>query len=477
MALNKEQGLNISELLEATNLTPNAIMTEFGLSLEEYNEIEAGKKAIPQHINNSLKILTNFTLQARKSSQTETDKGEAQHTRVGIIEHLRNYVKNNCPTKTYLKNDIHYYVNDFWTSKQRQSNRIHEISYRACFKAELPAFFIDKLTKPGDIVLDPFMGRGTTLVQSSILGRIPYGNDINPLSKMLVVPRLNPPHLEQISERLSEIRAFAPPYPIESHDNELLVFYHPHVLAELLKLRDWFIDRTATGVMDSIDEWIRMVALNRLTGHSTGFFSVYTLPPNQATSIARQKKINAKRQQSPEFKDIYAIVLKKSKSLLSQYNEKYAASDFLVSTGKASNLTDICDDKISLIVTSPPFLDIVDYAQDNWLRAWFGGFSIESVDISIHKKPADWTNFVRECLSEFCRVLKPGGHIAFEVGEVRNGTILLEDLVVKAAHGLPLKIHGVMINDQKFFKTSNSWGVSNNTKGTNTNRIVIMEKI
>ena len=46
------------------------------------------------------------------------------------------------------------------------------------------------------------------------------------------------------------------------------------------------------GLEDNIDRWIRMVATNRLTGHSPGFFSVYTLPPNQAASQNSQIKIN-----------------------------------------------------------------------------------------------------------------------------------------------------------------------------------------
>ena len=45
-----------------------------------------------------------------------------------------------------------------------------------------------------------------------------------------------------------------------------------------------------------MDDWIRMVALNRLTGHSAGFFSVYTLPPNQAVSVKSQRKINERPQ-------------------------------------------------------------------------------------------------------------------------------------------------------------------------------------
>src|SRR5579863_4027599 len=57
---------------------------------------------------------------------------------------------------------IAYFVNEFWTSGQRQAHSIHEVSYRACFKPQLPEFFIERLTECGDCVYDPFSGRGTT---------------------------------------------------------------------------------------------------------------------------------------------------------------------------------------------------------------------------------------------------------------------------------------------------------------------------
>jgi len=53
-----------------------------------------------------------------------------------------------------------------------------------------------------------------------------------------------------------------------------------------------------------------MVATNRLTGHSSGFFSVYTLPPNQAVSPERQMRINRLRRQVPEYRDTRALILK-----------------------------------------------------------------------------------------------------------------------------------------------------------------------
>ena len=61
--------------------------------------------------------------------------------------------------------------------------------------------------------------------------------------------------------------------------------------------------------MDAVDEWIEMVAVNRLTGHSRGFFSVYTLPPNQAVSIKAQRKINERRKQSPPPRDVVELII------------------------------------------------------------------------------------------------------------------------------------------------------------------------
>lgn len=385
-----------------------------------------------------------------------------------FIEELVNFRRIDRVTEVYSVDDFDYFVNDYWTSSQRQSNSLHEISYRACFKAELPEFFIERLTEPGDTVYDPFSGRGTTALQAALMRRQPVANDINPLSKILLLPRLSPPTLQEVGERLDEINwSFA-----DDIDEGLLTFFHQQTLNEIYALRAYLNNKTET---DNVDDWIRMVAINRLTGHSSGFFSVYTLPPNQAVSIERQKKINEKRQQTPPLRDVKAIILKKSRSLLRQFKTIGAVSPIVGSA--PSHKTDyITSDSVDLVVTSPPFLDIVQYAQDNWLRCWFAGINAEKVPISMHKTVESWTEFTRDTLKELCRVVKSGGHIAYEVGEVRNGKILLEQFVAEAAKNLPLKILGVMVNEQNFTKTANCWGVKNNNKGTNSNRIVVMKR-
>ena len=128
------------------------------------------------------------------------------------------------------------FVNEFWTARQRQACSLHEVSYRACFKPQLPRFFIERLTQPGDVVYDPFMGRGTTPIEAALLGRVPWGNDINPISLTFTRPRLRPPTLEELVARLKQ-------FNLADHDEfpeDLLAFYHPETLREICALKKYF---------------------------------------------------------------------------------------------------------------------------------------------------------------------------------------------------------------------------------------------
>ena len=144
--------------------------------------------------------------------------------------------------------------------------------------------------------------------------------------------------------------------------------------------------------------------------------------------------------------------------------------------GDSAAVPEIPADSVSLAVTSPPFLDVVDYAGDNWLRCWFIGVDPESVKLTVPKKLEAWQAAMTRTFRELQRVLKPGGHVAFEVGEIRGGKIKLEEAVVPCGLEAGLKPVLILIHDQKFTKTANCWGVKNNAKGTNTNRVVLFQK-
>jgi len=370
------------------------------------------------------------------------------------------------------------FVNEFWTSKQRAASSLHEISYRACFKPQLPRFFIERLTAAGDTVYDPFLGRGTTTIEAALLGRRVAGCDINPLTSILTSPRLRPPTIREVRERLAMVD-----WNYDGEFNqELLTFYHPDTLREICALRSDLVCRNGNDGNSDLDDWIRMVATNRLTGHSAGFFSVYTLPPNQALTPKRQQKINEMRQQTPPRRSVPDLIIRKTESLLESVSESdrsrlhEAAVDALLLTRSAAHTPEIDSDSVDLIVTSPPFLDVVDYATDNWLRCWFNGIDQSKIDIWTFRKPENWTAAMQDVFRELRRVLKRDGYIAFEVGEVRRGKLKMEELVIPAAKAAELKPVLVLINTQEFTKTANCWGVANQVAGTNTNRVILLQK-
>jgi hypothetical protein len=374
---------------------------------------------------------------------------------------------------------VRKYTDEFWTSRQRQASTIHEISYRACFKPQLPGYFIRMLTRPGDLVYDPFSGRGTTVIEAGLLGRRVVANDANPLSRIMTEPRCFPPDPIAVEHRLATI-----PRAGDPADIDLSMFYHPETEREIVALRDYLLERKNGGLLDDTDRWITMVATNRLTGHSRGFFSVYTLPPNQAVSAASQMRINKKRDQVPEYRDTHRIICRKTKSLLRSLSEEeiknlsLAGTSALFLTGDARETPAIPANTVQLTVTSPPFLDIVQYREDNWLRCWFNGLDGDAIGkgITMARTVEGWCVVMGRVFSELFRITRPGGYVAFEVGEVRKKTIRLEEQVIPLGLSAGFRCVGVLINQQVFTKTSNIWGVNNNSCGTNTNRIVVFMK-
>ena len=105
----------------------------------------------------------------------------------------------------FIKRGIVCTTDSLWTAGQRRAHSLHELSYRACFKPQLPEYFIERYTRAGDVVLDPFMGRGTTPIQAMLMGRVAAGSDINPISVLMARPRIHPPSIDDMCARLQQI--------------------------------------------------------------------------------------------------------------------------------------------------------------------------------------------------------------------------------------------------------------------------------
>ncbi len=388
--------------------------------------------------------------------------------------------RNGQVAKAMASLAVPVYEEELWTSRQRQANAIHEVSYRGCFKPQLPNYFLARLSAESDVVYDPFSGRGTTAIEAALLGRRVIANDINPLSAILTRPRLEVPDLADIQRRLRGLRIRAS----AGAEIDLSMFYNRRTESELVTLRDYLRRRRENREEDAVDRWIRMVATNRLTGHSPGFFSVYTLPPNQAVAPEDQLRINRKLGQKPPYRDTRALILRKSVQLQSQLTAadrqrlRQAATNAIFLNTDAAATRALPSGGLQLTVTSPPFLDVVQYARDNWLRCWFNGLDAEAIGerITMAKTPEEWASVISRVFVELYRLTTPGGWVAFEVGEVRRGEIRLDEIVAPLGVNAGFQCGAVLINAQRFTKTANIWGVQNNRLGTNSNRIVLFRK-
>lgn len=375
------------------------------------------------------------------------------------------------------------YLQEFWTNRQRQMHSMHySISYRASFKPELPHYFIQKYAVDrSQIIMDPFAGRGTTILEANLMGFKAIHNDISPISFFIGKARQYVPSLEEFIERLKKI-----PFkknrkePSSKVKEKFYVFYHPETFKEILNLRDEYLHNKEDPVL----QYIMFIALTRLHGHSDGFFSVYSFPQFSILPEA-QRRNNLKRKIKPEYKDIQSRIIKKYQKdhkdqlpewyRISKWNEYYQLD--------STNLYLIPNNYVDLIITSPPFLDKVDYKQDNWLRAWFLGLEEEmhSISFGIYRNLEDWEEFMQKSLKEMIRITKKLGRIVIEIGEVKykKQKIYLDEVVAGIVKkNFPnVVVDEVNINLQKFTKLSNCWKIQNNEKGTNSNRCVILKKI
>jgi len=397
-------------------------------------------------------------------------------------------------------------IKELWTNKQRQMSSIHyTVSYRGSFKPELPEYFIRnyldlpnkerirKFIQNGEIekipiVFDPFVGRGTTIIQANIMGAIGWGNDINKMSRKIIAALTNPPTLEEVKCRLNEIPLDCERDDLDSTEIKelgLKAFYHKETLKQLLNLKDYL----AKDDIDHVDRFIEIVAMSRLHGHSAGFFSAYSFPQFSVSPIS-QLKINQKHG-NPIKKDIKPRIIKKARESLADSKE-YSIMRFLNKYNKLTSFdirslpSDIYpDNSVDLIITSPPFLAQVDYISDNWLECWFMAINQDEFKGNLVQTPnlERWSIFMEESLSTMFRVLKPNHYCIIEVGDVNNvnrktkDKIFLDDIISEIGTQVGFSINKRIIHKQYFTKLSNCFNVENNKKGVNTQRLVIFEKV
>ena len=326
-----------------------------------------------------------------------------------------------------------------WKAQQRLwGHSLHPMcSYLASFPAALTHAFIERYSRPGDVVLDPFSGRGTAPLEAVVEGRIGVGNDLNPFAHLLTAAKLEPPTEAETRTRATALRlAFASgagawldraraiqadpatggPTPVPL---EVALAFHERTFAQLLFLQE------ALDLDVPVDRFIAASVAGILHGKTPSYLS--TLMPNTFSMAPRYVRDFAARTgfESPD-RDAFDRLDAKLTRLFRDPPPRTQGIALLGDARDAGSRASTAlrarrlPDRARLVLTSPPYLRVLKYGYYNWLRAWFLGFDSKAIDASLddahHRAP--YLEFLRSVLADLRPVMTDDGVAVLVIGDV-----------------------------------------------------------
>lgn len=338
------------------------------------------------------------------------------------------------------------------------SHALH--AFPAKFPPQLPALFIEALTQPGERVLDPMMGSGTTLLEAQMAHRQPLGFDIDPLAARIAQAKLLTPNLQQTIEWTERIieqaqqrmqdspalqSAFEAAFDAESLDF-LYYWFHDQTRLELFAIK-----QEITCISDANLRRFFMVVFSSIIITKSGGVS-------KALDLAHTRP---HRNQEKTRRPVFAEFRKRVKQTLRAWTAQPDALPGLLARGNARALP-LPNNSIDLIITSPPYAsNAIDYMRANKFSLVWMGYPISKLsklrstyigseatqktlleNLPFHttqivqalaqkdqkksRSLARYYNEMQHVLSEMYRVLKPG-----KCAIVVVGTSIIRDMDVE----------------------------------------------
>lgn len=254
-------------------------------------------------------------------------------------------------------------------------HRFHALCpYFAMFPEEFAETWISRLSKAGDIVLDPFSGRGTTAFQAMLMGRKPIASDVNDVAYCITRAKTNAPLLSSVRRRLTTLEGDYHHSAWRRRANEMPEFFqfafHPTTRSQLLYLRqalNW--NRSDTDCM------IAGLILGALHGESERSPSYLSnqMPRTISTKPAYSVRYWKKHGFVAPERDVFELIRRQAAF---RYESEPPRGDSWILHRDMRHLAWLTDElptPVKLIVTSPPYLDVTNFEEDQWLRLWFLG--------------------------------------------------------------------------------------------------------
>ncbi len=262
------------------------------------------------------------------------------------------------------------------------SHNLH--AFAARFPPQLPRRFIEGLTEPGEVVLDPMMGSGTTLLEAYLLDRRSIGCDLDPLALLQARVKTTWVDPETLARAAEGVVRRARNWLATAGDPEALLRarYAPAAVAFI---QYWFQPATQLQLLALVRE-IGLLEAGPIRAFMELAFSSIIVTKSGGVSMARDlahsrpHRVDGKVPRDA-IEQFQARVRKNIRSIARLLRPAAAAAHFVgarvgtcpqVRRGDARQLP-LEDASVDLVVTSPPYANAIDYMRAHkFSLVWFG---------------------------------------------------------------------------------------------------------
>lgn len=337
--------------------------------------------------------------------------------------------------------------------------------YSAKFIPQIPKKIIEVLTEPYDLIIDPFCGCGTSLVEAKISGRHSVGVDVNPLACLISKVKITPLDEKQLVEAKEISREINRDISCLNGENvldkqEVIDFDIPN----FFNIRHWFQDNIINelAITKAHISKIRDESLSNFL--KVAFSSIIVAVSNQDSEtryVAIDKNLEkgvVGKLFSSKVQDMVQRIIKFRKISKDVTSIIYHADSI--------NLDFIEDEKFDLVITSPPYMNTYDYylyhkTRMQWLDLDYR--NAQEKEIGSRHKHSDknegadvFVENIRKCMVEISRILKNGKFCSIIIGDsiIKGQVIKMNAIMNKLAmeNNLSLKKE-IVFNQRKYSKT------------------------
>lgn len=307
-------------------------------------------------------------------------------------------------------------------------HRFHSLCpYFAMFPESFAEKWIDELSKPGDIVLDPFCGRGTTPFCALQLGRRAIACDVNDVATCVTRAKTSPPSLPTLRRRITQLRNRFDgrrwTYLAASQPEFFRYAFSSRTLQQILYLRHNLHWKTS-----HVDTMVASLVLGSLHGESETSKSYFSnqMPRTISTKPAYSVRFWRERRLTAPKRDVFEILAQRSAFRYETPPPDGKATVLQTDMRQLPSRLRRLRTPIKCVVTSPPYFDTTNFEEDQWLRLWFLGgppkpvIGRQSRDDRYGHRGRYW-QFISDMWRSLGALVAPRGRVIIRLGSPRIG--------------------------------------------------------